>query len=224
MKVGTDGVLLGASVDCSNCTNILDIGTGTGLVAIMLAQRCDAAIDGIEIVKDAVSLAKENVNDCKWKNQINIIHNDFITYNPKYKYDLIVSNPPYFSTDIISPNKNRGIARHNFKLLPTDILKKTSKILTADGRLVVIYPIKEAEIFKNIAIKFGFNVTDELYVKPNLEKDPVRLIRTYSKYKKELVTKSISIETKKRHEYTCEYVNLTHEYYLYVDNPASCIK
>src|SRR5687767_8887834 len=104
-KIGTDGVLLGAWVDVRNAHSILDIGTGTGVIALMLAQRCagDTCIDAVEMEKEDAAQAKENVARSPWPQKVNVVHAMIQAYTPKAEYDLIVSNPPYFINSFLSP-------------------------------------------------------------------------------------------------------------------------
>ncbi len=213
MKVGTDGVLLGAYVDCTGAKNILDIGTGTGLIAIMMAQKSNAEIDAIEIIDEVRLLARENINMCKWKNRITAITIDLQNYYPDKTYDLIVSNPPFYTTDIIAPDKNRAAARHNLSLTIEDLAIHSSRLLSKNGRLYVIYPVKEAEIFSKEVSKHGLLKISELFVKPNFTKNPVRIIMGFSKTASEIISKTISIEKYKRHDYSDEFREITGDFY-----------
>ena len=120
MKVGTDGVLLGAWTDVSGARDILDIGTGTGLIALMLAQRSEAHIVAVDIDEDAVKQAKENVEKSPWPGRIEVERHDICCFNSDIRYDVIVSNPPYFFNSLKCPDGQRNIARHtvglNFEL------------------------------------------------------------------------------------------------------------
>ena len=116
MKVGTDGVLLGAYVDCVNAKRILDIGTGTGLLCLMLAQKCGAKIHGIDINAEAVEVAKCNVEQSRWADRIEIFQSSVQDFASAGKYDLIVSNPPFYTTDVVAPEKGRALARHDLSL------------------------------------------------------------------------------------------------------------
>ena len=127
MKVGTDGVLLGAYVDCKNANRILDIGTGTGLLCLMLAQKCDATIHGVEINAEAVEVAKFNVGQSNWRERIEIFHSSVQDFSPEEKYDLIVSNPPFYTTDVVveeqefAESKNAaGSGSDNAGFVPAD--------------------------------------------------------------------------------------------------------
>jgi tRNA1Val (adenine37-N6)-methyltransferase len=142
MKVGTDGVLLGAWTDVCDADRILDVGTGSGLIAIMLAQRCGAFIDAVEIDADACKQARENANACRWNNRIGIHHASFQQFERQSdrRYDVIVSNPPYFKASLKSPVKTRSLARHNESLTYESLLFGSSHMLTQKGRLALIIP------------------------------------------------------------------------------------
>ena len=149
MKVGTDGVLLGAWVDTGDSRHILDVGTGTGLVAIMLAQKSAACIDAVEIDADAVLQAEENVKSCPWKERIEIIHDSFQNFAGycSKKYDLVVSNPPYFTDSLRPPDKKRSHARHNDMLEYSELIRYSAGLLEPGGRLAVIIPSDKLDSF-----------------------------------------------------------------------------
>ncbi len=149
MKVGTDGVLLGAWADCDNAKRILDIGTGTGLIALMMAQRSQAQIDAIEIDEHASEQAIENVNRSPWASRVNVINKSLQDYSKveNKAYDLIVSNPPYFQNSMFAPDKKRTDARHNSNLELEDLLKGAKKLLSNDGKLSIILPYLEGNMF-----------------------------------------------------------------------------
>ena len=146
-KVGTDGVLLGAVGAVNGAKKILDIGTGTGLIAIMLAQRSEAGIVAIEPDEESYKQACDNVTLCPWSSRIDVENSDFQSYNPgKEKFDLIVTNPPYFTNSLKNPDTRKSSARHNDSLTSVEILKGATKILEVDGKLQLILPMPK-EIF-----------------------------------------------------------------------------
>lgn len=214
MKVGTDGVLVGAFVNCGNAKYILDIGTGTGLIALMLAQKSDAQIDAIDINECACELAKLNVSKSNWQNQIDVINTSLQNYKPKNKLDLIVSNPPFFGTDVISPNHKRAIARHSIELGAGDILNFAVNNLSVDGKLVVIYPTELAEKFIAMSLAKGLFLKRKLNVKGNYNTSVVRIIAEFSNIDSEHTETTICIEKEKRHDYSDEFRELTGSYYL----------
>ena len=133
MKVGTDGVLLGAWTKVDTAKRILDIGTGTGLVALMLAQRSSAHIIALEIDPLAARQAEENIMESPWQERMEVICLDFNVYTSKEKFDVIVSNPPFFIDSLTSPVESRTAARHNYSLPYSDLLQGVSAILNDHG-------------------------------------------------------------------------------------------
>lgn len=216
MKVGTDGVLLGAWADCENAKTILDIGTGTGLIALMLAQRSTAHIDAIEIDQSASEQAGENVTKSPWKSRISVINKSLQQFTEQIdkKYDLIVSNPPFFQNSLYAPNQSRTNARHNASLEYEDILDASLKLLSNNGTLSLILPYLEGTMFIVKAAEKGLYCVRQTNVLPNPGKAPKRLLLEFTKIKKPLVEQEIIIELNKRHEYSDAYKNLTRDFYL----------
>lgn len=140
MKVGTDGCLLGSWADISHCRRILDIGTGSGLIAIMCAQRSNAAVTGVEIDSDAAAQANENAARSPWSERIEIINCDALSYVSKEPFDAIVSNPPFFNSSLKCPDTARTFARHDDSLSCPSLIGKASELLCARGTLSVIVP------------------------------------------------------------------------------------
>lgn len=216
MKVGTDAVLLGAWVNASQSINILDIGTGTGVIAIMLAQKSNATIDAIDIDESAYKQAIENVMACPWNDRINVHHaafQDFSTTNKK-KYDLIVSNPPYFIDSTKTPEEARTYARHTDMLEFEELLDGVLKLLTDDGIFSLILPSKEGELFRDIAESKELYLTKLMRVKPRDDKPEKRYLMKFEKKRKSFSESSIVIEHEEHHSYTDEYKELTKDYYL----------
>ncbi|MBN1462226.1 MAG: methyltransferase [Paludibacteraceae bacterium] len=216
MKVGTDGVLLGAWTDCENAQRILDIGTGTGLLALMLAQRCSAHIVGIDIDQSAVNQAKENIAKSAWKNRITIFHcsfQDFCT-TEKNSYDCIISNPPYFENALKSPLEKRTIARHTDKLKLTEILEGSKKLLSKHGSLNLILPYKEGLLLIEEAKEWGFYCRKKTTVFPRENSTAKRILLNFKLEDGLCKESDLTIETDKRHQYTEAYKKLTGDFYL----------
>lgn len=214
MKVGTDGVLLGAWADTKATERILDVGTGTGLIALMLAQRSSAVIDAIEIDKEAAFQAKENVAKSPWTARINIVYSAFQQFDTEAKYDLIVSNPPYF-TDCLPANDNRrSVARHNDQLNSDELIGGVVKLLTKNGRFSVILPVNEFEGFKVIIEKFNLFENRRTLIIPSPDKPVKRVLSEMSFFKSDIIINSIVIEKYGRHRYSEEHIMLTKDYYL----------
>lgn len=157
MKVGTDGCLLGSWADVSQVRRLLDIGTGTGLVAIMCAQRCDAQITGLEIDGEAAAQAAENAARSPWASRITIINGDALSYTADEPFDAIVSNPPFFSSSLKCPDKARTRARHDDTLSCPALLKKSAELLHHGGTLSVIIPFDALGLWCNEALFKGLS-------------------------------------------------------------------
>ncbi|MDD2475311.1 MAG: methyltransferase [Dysgonamonadaceae bacterium] len=218
MKVGTDGVLLGAWVNVEDCAKILDIGTGTGLIALMLAQRnADAHIDAIDIDEQCVQQAQLNVANSPFIRQIEIQHTAFQHFSnaTNNKYDLIVSNPPYFQNALKSPDKSRNFARHDNTLSFSDIMAQASLLLNPKGRLAFILPHNCYQQILDEAAKVNLVVHRITNVFPLQKKPPKRIlvellkdVHAFNYIKNDLV-----IELS-RHQYTPEFIALTDDFYL----------
>ncbi|MDR2835069.1 MAG: methyltransferase [Bacteroidales bacterium] len=214
-KVGTDGVLLGAVIDCNSANNILDIGTGTGLLALMLVQKSNVFIDAIDINPTAYDLAKQNFNNSKWKNKLSIFNESLQNFKPNKKYDLIVSNPPYFLSGKPALDKNRAIARHATELSPEILAKNVDDLLKKTGKFIIIYPNTEMENFEKIAENHNLFCEKKLFIYPKPNYDYIRIISFFSKTKSNIIeTQNITIENEKRHDYSDQYIELTKNYYI----------
>ncbi len=216
MKVGTDGVLLGAWTNAGNARNILDIGSGTGIIALMMAQRFSSDIVAIEIDKDSFDEACLNIEQSRWKDRIRLIHEpvqDFAT-NCKTKFDCIVSNPPYFVNSMKSNIKSRNTARHTGSLSFYELFRNVSKLLSSDGRFSLILPFDKKDSIIEIANNEKLFITKELIVKGNHIQKPKRILMEFSFIKQGFKSEILVIENNKRHDYTKEYIELTKDFYL----------
>ncbi len=215
MKVGTDGVMLGAWAAIGDANRILDIGTGTGLIALMLAQRSNAKIDAVEIDEPSAQQAKDNFANSKWSNRINLFCSSFQNFakESNEKYDLIVSNPPYFVKSLKSPEVARTVARHN-ELLPHDeLIEGINTLLTEDGRFVGIFPYIEGNVFVAKASNYGLFCTKRVNVLGKVNGPVKRLLLEFERKHKALVEDTLCIRGDNS-EYTAEYIELTKNFYL----------
>ncbi len=176
MKVGTDGVLLGSWAKGGK--RILDIGTGTGLIALMMAQRFpDANIDAIEIDENAVIQATENVLRSPFAKQIAVKHCSLQTYSEtKEKYDSIICNPPYFVDSLKNNDNNRTVARHTDTLPFNELIKCAYQLLTPNGHFSLVLPVESYRILEPEAILNGFSVIKKVLVKTTPSKQPKRIL------------------------------------------------
>ena len=154
MKVGTDGVLLGAWADVEGAKHILDMGTGSGLIALMVAQRNEEAhIEAIDIDEGAVLQARKNIDASPWRGRIEVVLSDANSYTSSQRFDHIVSNPPFFTTTLLSPDERRAMARHCSTLSYDDIITTAERLLVPEGRLSLILPTSEAAQFRRVAFE-----------------------------------------------------------------------
>jgi tRNA1Val (adenine37-N6)-methyltransferase len=220
MKVGTDGVLLGAWCSLENYPKkILDIGTGTGIISLMLAQRSSAiTIDGVEIDTSAYMQTVDNFENSDWSDRLYCYNASFQkfaddTHNEKETYDLIVSNPPFYTEDYITKNSSRNKARFTTSLTFKQLIAGVSKILSKSGFFSTIIPFKEESTFISLAEQHRLYLNKICRVKGNKNSDIKRSLLTFSFYKKEINETNLTIENS-RHKYTKEYVELTNSFYL----------
>ena len=212
MKVGTDGVLLGAWANIVG-DSILDIGTGTGVISLMLAQRSSISITAIEIEQEAYKQAINNVSISPWSGRVEVIHSSLQNFKSDKKFSTVVSNPPFFSNSLKTPDNNRNFARHTDSLSFEYLLKFTSNNLSKDGKSSFIIPFDAEEGFIKIAKKSGLFVSRICRVR-GTETTPIKrsLIEFgYAEVFPEESTLTIEVA---RHKYTQDYINLTKEFYL----------
>ena len=214
MKIGTDGILLGAWASSHGKTQGIDIGTGTGVIAIMMCQKNPLIkIDAIEISEDAAKDALLNFNNCKWKKNISLLNKDLKKHLPNYKYDLIVSNPPYFNSGYLPNNKDKSLAKHIESLSYNDVLNFANKQLNQNGTVNLILPYSSYENCKKKADEHQLYCKRECIVYPNIRKAPSRILLEFSKEKHQIETKKLIIEKDNRHDYTEDYKKLTRDFY-----------
>lgn len=219
MKVGTDGVLVGAWCDTGGARRVLDVGCGTGLIALMLAQRCEAEaeITGIEIDGDAAEQARENVANSPWPDRIAIAHTKMQDYHPTAPLDLIVSNPPYFTNALKAPDAKRTAARHNDTLSVEDLAHFAKEHLSATGRLAVVLPCEEAKRLIGEAIACGLHEHRTTLVKTKANKQAKRMLVEVGKEKAPLPTTDVLVLGEgANNELTEQFKALVRDFYLNV--------
>lgn len=217
MKVGTDAVLLGAWVIPNGSKSILDIGTGTGIIALMIAQKSSALIEAIDIDDNAAKQAKQNVSDSKFANKIHVSKislQDYVKVAGK-KFNLIVSNPPYFEQSLKSSDEQRSHARHADVLPFEELLDGVLKLLDEKGKFCLILPTLEAIKFRDLAEKRGLYLSKLLRVKSRADKDTdKRHLMQFEFTPSEFSETTLVIEQEERHQYTPEYKEFTKDYYV----------
>ena len=218
MKVGTDGVLLGAWCPIENNPNsILDIGTGTGLIALMLAQRTTAQqIDALEIDENAYEQATENFENSPWNDRLFCFHaglDEFVD-DPEDEYDLIVSNPPFYSEDVKTDDDQRNLARFQDALPFEELVEAADLLLSENGIFAVIIPYKEEERFVDLCAELELYPIKMTRVKGSHTTPIVRSLLAFKRFEMSaLIANELVVEIN-RHEYTDDYINLTQDFYL----------
>lgn len=211
-RVGTDGVLLGALANIDNIFNVLEIGTGTGLISLMLAQRNpEAKFFGIDINKQAADLTKINFENSPFSSRLENVHQDFKDFETWQKFDLIISNPPYFEA---SDSEKDKVARQTIELNFRQLITKSSKMLSEEGILSVIIPAEAGRYFIAIADENKMFLIRKINIKGIENSKVKRLILEFSLLKKDLTESEFIIEKSPR-QYSDQYLELTKEFHVF---------
>lgn len=215
MKVGTDGVLLGAWARLPDAASLLDIGTGTGLIALMAAQRTQhACIDAVEINPEAYRQACDNAAASPWAHRISLHLISVFDYHPEHPFDCILCNPPFYLHSTPAPDRSRTTARHCQEFTHTDLLQAARRLLKEQGRLNLILPTEEAEILLAAAPAYSAYPSRITRVKPTPHKPPKRYLMEFAFSPVSAPEmREITIEYA-RHQYSPEYRELTQSFYL----------
>ena len=211
-RVGTDGVLLGALCKVENAQKILEVGTGTGLISLMLAQRNpNAEITALDLNEDAVKLAQENFKNSPFSERLQVFHQDFKTFESQKEYDFVVCNPPFFEEN----NSVKDIlARQQVELTFRNLIQKTSKILSSEGIFSVIIPSESAQEFENLAEDFGLYLVRKVNIFSIENGALKRNVLEFSKKKSALETLDFTIEKSPR-KYSDQYLEITKEFHVF---------
>ncbi|PHM38241.1 tRNA(1)(Val) (adenine(37)-N(6))-methyltransferase TrmN [Xenorhabdus innexi] len=218
MKVGTDGVLLGAWAPVANRQNCLDIGCGSGLIALMIAQRAgtDTIIDAVELDNDAAMQAIENIKQSPWSDRIRVCQQDIhhFAMRSERRYDLIVSNPPYFEPAIACRNEARNQARYTEALTHQGLLNCVERLITPEGLFCVVLPYQIGEAFEKMATECGWFTHYRLNIRDRLDKPLHRLLLGLSRQKQEMRVSELIIRAADG-VYSKEFQQLVKDFYLY---------
>ena len=217
MRVSTDAVLLGAWVIPNGSKSILDIGTGTGIIALMLAQRSEAQITAIDIDKESTEQAVENVEDSIYREKVRVVHTSFqdLASSSSDKFSLIVTNPPYFIDSLKSSSDTRSTARHTDTLSFADLISGVTRLLDEKGKFCLILPTKEAGLFREMAQAKGLYLSKLLRIRTRMERDSEKRHLMQFEFKEsEFSESTLVIEADAHRNYTQEYKEFTKEYYL----------
>lgn len=217
MKISTDATLLGAWTKCDRANSILDIGCGTGLLALMLAQKNDKAkITAVDCDMDAYLQAGENFLNSPWSDRISAVYNKIQDYRPETLYDLIICNPPYYPEKkfLNSPDPQKKVARYDSMLNFHELTESVSLLLNWDGYFNLILPVDVAGEFIQIALGKGLFLNSKASVFTKVEKKSTRTMMRFSKTQSEIQTEDIFIRKKNEEEtvYSAEYQHLLRDF------------
>lgn len=213
MKVGTDGVLLGAWSPVRSGMHVLDIGTGSGLVALMLAQRGAGSLVAVELDEHAAEQARENAAGSPFADRIKVIQSDILHFSSDKRFDLIVSNPPYFDLSLQSPDRKRTLARHTDTLSYDALIEKSAQLLVEGGCISLVVPSELEQKLDQIAGDNQLFAIHKTFVLPKPDVAPKRLLVSFSNVEGSQITDQLVVELA-RHHYSDEFVSLTKDFYL----------
>jgi len=216
MKVGTDAILLGSWVRVKDDDIVLDIGTGCGILSLMMAQKSDAKIDAIDIDHASINQAQDNINQTKWHNRICLYHTSVQEYARKSnkKYSFIITNPPYFHHALSPATKRKELAKHGNSLSFESLIDAVDQLLEKSGTFNLILPKESSERFKKMSSEKGLYLKREMMVSPKINKAVNRMMMCFSRKDACIpVSESIAIlDTMKA--YTESFKNLCQEFYI----------
>lgn len=220
MKVGTDAVLLGAWAGLEGAVNALDVGTGCGIIAIMLAQRSgNLQIDGIDTDPDSILQARENAAATPWHSRLRFIQGPVQDFSPPpdQPYDLIISNPPFFTRSLKSISDRKNRTRHDVSLDHDVLIRNSYRLLKEGGRLSVILPSEAGDIFIEKCSNTGLNLERLCRVYPRTGKQGRRVLIEFGKHTKVNEPAFNALEIMDRSgNYTEEYIKFTRDFYLFI--------
>lgn len=218
MKVNSDGVLLGAWAQTQDAGSILDIGTGTGVIALMCAQKNkDAQIVGIEIDEDSCVQAAANFEQSPWSGNLSLVSDPIQKYGKDsgVKFEHIISNPPFFSGGTLSENQPKNIVRHTIKLSHGDLLLAIRRLLSPDGKVSIILPVIEGLRFIEIVERYRFHITRKTLMRPRAGKPAERILFEFTQMENtSCIEKEIIMYEDSNKKYTAEYKEMTGDFYL----------
>jgi tRNA1Val (adenine37-N6)-methyltransferase len=217
MKVCTDSCILGAYANYSHPNKILDIGTGTGLLSLMLGQKYTCKIDAVEIDDLAAEQAEDNFKNSEWFERINLHKESIQLFQQKAseKYDLIVCNPPFFQDHLKSPSASRNTALHSDHLTYKDLIHSAEKLLSSDGLFYVLLPEYQSSLFELLALKRYLFPIKKLTIFNRQDSSVFRIITVFSHQKKEFLNERLIIKDEDG-GYTSGFKRLLKDYYLHL--------
>ncbi len=216
MRVGTDAILLGLFVDAHESKNALEIGTGSGIISLLIASRSNTRIDAIDFDKNSVGEAKINFERSSFHHRLNAIEADYKDYSNACsgKYDLIVSNPPFFINDFRPDNEVKKAARHTDSLTYEQICDGTIRLLNPSGKLCLVLPFDESRFFLKVAAGAGLNLQRQQIIFPKRSLSPNRINLQFGfETQDEIVTEKFNIR-EDNGNFTKQYIDYLKDYYI----------
>ena len=216
MRVGTDAVLFAQWVDVTSSDSALDIGTGSGIIPLILAQKGVGSVEAVELDIDSYEEANLNFSISVYSDRLTVIQNDVKTYadNIEKKYDLIVSNPPYYASDVKPIKEKKVMARHVSTLSFKDLLVAAKKMMKEDARFALVLPFYESRLFIKEAESMGFYLQKEFLISPIEGKEPNRVNMQFVLNEVESVETVLFTIRNKDYSYTDEYKEFLKDFYL----------
>jgi len=215
MRINTDGVILGAYASTHSPQHILDIGTGTGVIALMLAQRFeDATVTGVEIDELAAHTAKENFTASPFVDRLELVNSDIFLWNPAINYDLIVSNPPFYINSLHNPDARRKTAKHTGVAFFEGLLCFVALYLKSTGKLQIIVPVELKDFLVSMAATQGLHLLEELKIRSFDDAEPIRLILSFAKTQILEISSEDFVIYKNRGEHSDAYRQLLKPFFL----------
>ena len=223
MKVCTDACLFGgwsaADVQIQAAKNILDIGSGTGLLSLMLAQQSAAHITAIEIEDGAFEQTKTNFNLSPWKDRLDVVHSsiqDYASMNKENLFDCIITNPPFYEADLNSPDNAKNLAAHSTALPWDDLARSAASLLKENGTWYVLVPTLRAYTIQKLALKYGLQLSQECLMYNDAKHLPIRAMLKFVKQKEATIQRDKIIIKNTDQSYTTEFINYLKDYYLHL--------
>lgn len=214
-KVGTDSIVLGCWATANSAAQILDIGTGCGLLALMLAQRFpNAQVTAVEIDKQACGQAEQNLRQSPFADRLDTVNVDVRRFRPSASFDLIVCNPPYFASSLQPDDDARAAARHDNQLTFSELTEVVVRLLNQRGQFCAVLPFRRASEFMDTATDRGLSLTRRCNVSPTPESEPKRSLLSFGRQEPETVEFSELLVEESRHQYAAGYVELAKEFLL----------
>ncbi len=214
MKVGTDGVVLGAWCNCSDTHKVIDVGSGSGLIALMVAQRCNALIDAIETDSGACHDAQSNINCSPWRDRINLVEGCFTSYRADTAADMVVSNPPFFTNGEEAHGAGRALARHEGSLNYSSLIDFACRTLTDNGRLAFIYPSDRENDIIYKAEMSRLKLRRVCHLRQNESRPVIRDLFEFSRIDGPIEESTLTIIKRDGHSYTRDFAQLCRDFYL----------